>query len=51
MTRTDADPEELARIVARENGTEAMLPVITKELYHQYILGSMREQGSSPPSH
>lgn len=45
MTRTDADPEELARIVAGENGTEAMLPVITKELYHQYILGSMREQG------
>lgn len=45
MTKDNGDPEELARFVASESGTEAMLPVITKELYHQYILDSMREYG------
>ncbi|KFI62896.1 nucleotidyl transferase, PF08843 family [Bifidobacterium cuniculi] len=35
----------MARIIAREEGMQALIPVITKELYHYAILSTMREEG------
>lgn len=38
-------PEKLAAIIAEEDATPDMVPVITKEIYHYYILSAMRENG------
>lgn len=43
--RIDSTPEAMAATIARAEGTEALLPVITKEIYHYAILSSMREDG------
>lgn len=42
---SEETPEELAAIIAEEDATPDMVPVITKEIYHYHILSAMRENG------
>ncbi|HJD88969.1 MAG TPA: nucleotidyl transferase AbiEii/AbiGii toxin family protein [Bifidobacterium animalis] len=45
MKTNEGTPEQMAQVIAREEGVQTLVPVITKELYHYAILSTMREEG------